>query len=64
VLFDYCGGSIPVAAILKESLNVDVLSICLANQDANMHGVDENFDLGLIQKALRFAERFYGDWQD
>lgn len=52
------GGAIPFVADVKEILGVDTLLIPLCNEDCNMHGVDENFDISLIKKALEFSERF------
>ncbi|HVX92996.1 MAG TPA: M20/M25/M40 family metallo-hydrolase, partial [Candidatus Dojkabacteria bacterium] len=43
-VFDYyVGGAIPVIAKMKEIFGIDAVSVGLANDDCNMHGVDENF---------------------
>ncbi|WKZ31175.1 MAG: M20/M25/M40 family metallo-hydrolase [Candidatus Dojkabacteria bacterium] len=59
VLVDYCGATIPVVVDFKEELGVDPLLISLGNDDCNMHGPNENFDLGLVEKALHFSKRFF-----
>lgn len=53
------GGSIPIVASFKNQ-GMNVISVSLANEDCNMHGVDENFNIELINKGLQFSERFFG----
>lgn len=53
------GGAIPFITDVKEVLGVDALSVSLANEDCNMHGVDENFRVDLIEKGLDFSKRFF-----
>jgi hypothetical protein len=31
----------------------------MGNEDCNMHGVDENFRVDLVQKGLDFANTFW-----
>jgi len=59
--FALSGAIVPISGLLKESLNVPVISIGLGNQDCNMHGVDENFRIDLIEKGLEFSKRFLGN---
>lgn len=59
-LFRYCGAIVPVAGIFKDVLGVPVISIGLGNEDCNMHGVNENFDIELIEKGLRFSGMVLG----
>lgn len=59
VLVDYCGATIPIVVDFKEVFGVDPLLVSLGNDDCNMHGVDENFDIGLIKKGLEFSKRFF-----
>jgi acetylornithine deacetylase/succinyl-diaminopimelate desuccinylase-like protein len=59
-LFRYCGAIVPVAGIFKDVLGVPVISIGLGNEDCNMHGVNENFEVDLVEKGLRFSERMLG----
>ncbi len=55
----YSGGSIPIVGELQGLLKVDPLLINLGNDDCNMHGVDENFEIGLLEKGLTFSELFF-----
>lgn len=59
VLVDFCGATIPVVADFQQVVGVDPLLVSLANDDCNMHGVNENFDIGLIQKGLEFSRAFF-----
>ncbi len=52
------GGAIPFVGDVKKILGVDTLLIPLVNEDCNMHGRDENFDVDLVKKALEFSEKF------
>lgn len=52
------GGAIPVVSDFKEILGVDTLLIPFCNEDCNMHGTDENFEIKLIEKALEFSNLF------
>ncbi|WKZ25784.1 MAG: M20/M25/M40 family metallo-hydrolase [bacterium] len=54
----YVGGAIPFVGDVKKILGVDTLLISLGNEDCNMHGANENFDIDLIQKALEFSNLF------
>jgi acetylornithine deacetylase/succinyl-diaminopimelate desuccinylase-like protein len=60
-LYRYCGAIVPVAGIFKNVLAVPVISIGLGNEDCNMHGVNENFDVALVQKGLKFSQKFLGN---
>ncbi len=51
----FVGGAIPVVADFKNAFNIDTLLIPLCNEDCNMHGIDENFDIELIHKGLEFS---------
>lgn len=55
----YVGGSIPILGDFQRILKTKVLSVSLGNDDCNMHGVDENYTIDLLQKGLRFSERFF-----
>ncbi len=52
------GGAIPFVGDVKQILGVDTLLVPMANEDCNMHGVNENFDIALIKKALEFSREF------
>ncbi len=58
-LFSYCGGTMPMVEDFKAVLGADSLLVSLGNDDCNMHGVDENFDIELIKKALEFSTLFF-----
>jgi len=59
VVFKYVGGSIPVISDFKDVLGKDVISVSMANEDCNMHGIDENFDISLVKKGLSFSNAFF-----
>lgn len=59
VLYRYVGGSIPVIGTFVEILKKEVISIPFANEDCNMHGVNENFKLDLAEKALKFSKALF-----
>lgn len=60
-VYRYVGGSIPVIGVFRKLLTDDVISIPLANEDCNMHGVNENFKLDLVKKALSFSRSFFAN---
>ncbi|MCK9466906.1 MAG: M20/M25/M40 family metallo-hydrolase [Candidatus Absconditabacterales bacterium] len=53
------GGSIPVIDTFQTYISKNILSIPLGNEDSNMHGVNENFDINLIEKGLNFSYNFF-----
>ena len=59
VFYKYVGGSIPIIGTFQEILDVPQLLIPLANEDCNMHGVDENFRIDLAKKGLEFSTSFF-----
>ena len=58
-IIKYVGGSIPIVAMFQNMLKMPVYLISLANEDCNMHGVHENFDLKLLKKAMALSEKFF-----
>lgn len=58
-ILKYVGGGIPIVGDFKEILGKDTLLVSLANEDCNMHGIDENFDISMLKKALVFSEMFF-----
>ena len=54
----HVGGAVPFVGDIKSILGVDTLLIPLVNEDCNMHGTDENFDINLAKKALKFSREF------
>ncbi|MEK7595065.1 MAG: M20/M25/M40 family metallo-hydrolase [Patescibacteria group bacterium] len=59
VLVKPVGGGIPVVLDFKEILGVDTLLVSLGNDDCNMHGANENFNIELLEKGLKFSEAFF-----
>ncbi len=54
------GGGIPVVADFKNVLGIDAFLISLGNNDCNMHGVQENFNVDLVAKGLELSELMLG----
>jgi acetylornithine deacetylase/succinyl-diaminopimelate desuccinylase-like protein len=54
----YVGGAIPFVSDVKNILGVDTLLVSLGNEDCNMHGANENFNIDLILKGLSFSDSF------
>jgi len=59
VVFSFVGGSIPVIGFFRDILKSQVISIPLANEDCNMHGVNENLRLDFVDKSLDFSRRLF-----
>ena len=59
VVFSFVGGSIPVIGFFRDILKSQVISIPLANEDCNMHGVNENLRLDFVNKSLDFSRRLF-----
>lgn len=55
----YVGGSLPIVTDFENTLHVPQLLIPLANEDGMMHGLNENFDITFIEKALKFSMEFF-----
>ena len=58
VFYKYSGGGLPIVEILERILSTKPVLIPLVNQDCNAHGVNENFDIDLIEKWFQFAYGF------
>lgn len=61
VAMHYVGGAIPVITSIVRDLDTPVVSVSMGNEDCNMHGVDENFKVDLIDKGLEFSRRYFGN---
>jgi acetylornithine deacetylase/succinyl-diaminopimelate desuccinylase-like protein len=59
VLRKYVGGGIPVVHDFVTGLRVPVLLVSFGNDDCNMHGINENFRITHIKKALKFCGAFW-----
>lgn len=53
------GGSIPVVADFSSIMKKPMALVSLCNADCNMHGVDENFSLYHMEKALAFVSKYW-----
>ncbi len=51
--------SLPIINTFQEHISNKILSIPLANEDSNMHWVNENFKTDLIEKWLEFSYSFF-----
>jgi len=58
-ILKYVGGSLPIITSFKELLGIPQAIIPLVNEDCNMHGANENFDLKYWEKAMEFSRRFF-----
>gem|GEM_PF-982783 len=50
VFYKYSGGGLPIVDVLDRVLSTKPVLIPLVNEDCNAHGVNENFDIELIEK--------------
>lgn len=55
----FSGGGLPIVTYFDAILQVPGLLLPLGNEDCNMHALDENFDISILAKGLRFSERFF-----
>jgi hypothetical protein len=53
------GWSLPIINSFQEHITKKILSIPLANDDCNMHGINENFKTDLIEKWMEFSYKFF-----
>ncbi len=60
----YCGGGLPIVTHYNDHLGIPQVLAPLANEDCNMHGVNENFSLVSLEKALAFSEHFFSRSRD
>ncbi len=58
-LMKYVGGGIPIVLDFQEVLGIDSLLVPSGNEDCNMHGVNENFRVDLVKKALGWSRLFF-----
>lgn len=59
VFYKYSWGWLPIVDILERVVNTKPVLIPLVNEDCNAHGVNENFDIDLIEKWFQFAYEFF-----
>ncbi|GBD34050.1 putative succinyl-diaminopimelate desuccinylase [bacterium HR34] len=60
VVFKYVGGSLPITNYFHDILKTPLVMAPLANEDCNMHGVNENFNIDFIRKGIDFSLKFLG----
>lgn len=58
VFYKYSWGGVPIVDVLDRILSIQPVLIPLVNEDCNAHGVNENFDIDLIEKWFQFAYAF------
>lgn len=58
-LYKYVGGGLPIVTYFAQMLKIPAVAVPLANEDCNMHAVDENFDINYLNKALKFSKLFF-----
>jgi len=58
------GGAIPIVSDFKTILGKDTLLVSLGNDDCNMHGVNENFNVSLLGKGLKFSKMLFSKKTD
>lgn len=58
-IFKFSGGGLPIVAYFKKILKIPQVLVPLANEDCNMHSVNENFDKKLIEKGLKFSYLYF-----
>lgn len=59
VFYKYAWWWVPMVDILDRILGIKPVLIPLVNEDCNAHGVNENFDIDLIEKWFQFAYEFF-----
>lgn len=59
VFYKYSWWWLPIVDVLESVLNTKPVLIPLVNEDCNAHGVNENFDIDLIEKWFQFAYEFF-----
>jgi acetylornithine deacetylase/succinyl-diaminopimelate desuccinylase-like protein len=59
VIYKPVGGGIPIINTFQKVLKTDVISVSLGNEDCNMHGVNENFNIDILKKGLEFSYNFF-----
>jgi acetylornithine deacetylase/succinyl-diaminopimelate desuccinylase-like protein len=53
------GGGIPIVDDFKTVLGIDSILLPLGNDTCNMHGLEENFTIDLIEKPLKLSEAIF-----
>ena len=59
VLITHHGATLPMMSSLDKVIRKPIVDIPLVNEDCNMHGANENYEIGHLQTALAFSEQFF-----
>lgn len=62
-VFKFCGGTLPIAYYIDQTLGIPQIFVPLANEDCQMHGVNENFERQQLERSLNFSRRFFSQTQ-
>ncbi|MEI8092527.1 MAG: hypothetical protein WCG98_10680 [bacterium] len=49
----------PIVNLFADMLGTENLLIPLSNEDCNIHGVNENMDIALIERGFEFSRNFF-----
>ena len=60
VIIRHCGAAVPISGLFQTYVGCPVAVVDFANEDCNMHGIDENFCIENIEKWLRCSELLFG----
>jgi len=59
VIYKYAWGSLPIVDFLDKEFHVPMILLPLVNEDCNAYGVNENFDIALIERGMNFSYQFF-----
>jgi len=59
VFHNHVGAGMPVVAEFNSILKKPIAMVSLCNDDCNMHGVEENFSVYHMTKALEFVNKYW-----
>jgi acetylornithine deacetylase/succinyl-diaminopimelate desuccinylase-like protein len=55
----FVGGGLPIITYFNNYLGIPQVVTPLANEDCNMHGANENYNVEILEKALKFSRGFF-----
>ncbi len=59
VFYQYSWWTLPIVNLFADMLGTENLLIPLSNEDCNIHGVNENMDIALIERGFEFSRNFF-----
>lgn len=59
VIYKYSWWGLPIVDTMQKIIRAYPVLIPLVNEDCNAHGVNENFDIDLIEKGFQFSHDFF-----